>query len=281
MTRSKSTILGILLAGTCVLTPALAANDIVLRRFNSGAGADAVGMIDASEDTEVAGPQAIYAGEGSEVFLLDQVNGRVLSFDPKRPAAQTRAFTLPGELQPTDLVVKQGEILVWDGDIHALKPTGAADAPTRGLEEYQTRAIDDPFTVSAFSQMGSQRPGDEADLLNEGTRSLSQQQPRAPAKQYVNTRGRGPVVVNVVVEADKAGARVEVQPQNQAGAVVKLRSSFSISTSRDGCSCSAKTFRRQEAMRLPRSSRASRASANSRVSTSCRCRKASRCRDGS
>jgi hypothetical protein len=222
MTRSKGIILGALLAGVCALAPSLAAaNDVVLRRFNSGAGADAVGMIDASEDTEVAGPQAIYAGEGNEVFLLDQVNGRVLSFDPKRPAAQTRAFTLPSELQPTDLVVKQGEILVWDGDVHALKPTGADDAPTRGLAEYQTRGLDDPFTVSAFSQMGSQRPGDEADLLNESTRSLSQQAPRAPAKQYVNTRGRGPVVVNVVADADKAGALVEVQ--GQAGPLAKLQ----------------------------------------------------------
>src|SRR5947209_7025428 len=199
-----------MLIALCVTVPAIAfaADNPVLRRFNSGAGADAVGMIDASEDTEVAGPQAIYAGEGNEVFLLDQVNGRVLSFDPKKPAAQTRSFKLPDQLEPTDLVVKKGEIFVWDGDVHALKPTGADDAPTRGLEEYQTRGIDDPFTVSAFSQMGSQRPGDAADLLNENTRSLSQQQPRAPAKQYVNSRGRGPVVVNVVIDKDKSGALV-------------------------------------------------------------------------
>jgi hypothetical protein len=214
-----------ILAALCVIVPsvAFAADNPVLRRFNSGVGADAVGMIDASEDTEVAGPQAIYAGEGNEVFLLDQVNGRVLSFDPKKPDAQTRSFKLPDQLEPTDLVVKKGEIFVWDGDVHALKPTGPEDAPTRGLEEYQTRSIDDPFTVSAFSQMGSQRPGDAADLLNESTRSLSQQQPRAPAKQYVNSRGRGPVVVNVVLDKDKSGALVEVQAQGQAGMLAKLQ----------------------------------------------------------
>src|SRR5882724_10156163 len=217
--------LGCALIALCVALPsvALAADNPVLRRFNSGAGADAVGMIDASEDTEVAGPQAIYAGEGNEVFLLDQVNGRVLSFDPKKPAAQTRSFKLPDQLEPTDLVVKKGEIFVWDGDVHALKPTGADDAPTRGLEEYQTRGIDDPFTVSAFSQMGSQRPDDAADLLNEYSRSLSQQQPRAPAKQYVNSRGRGPVIVNVVVDKDKSGALVEVQAQGQAAMLAKLQ----------------------------------------------------------
>jgi hypothetical protein len=217
--------LGCVLMALCVTLPsvAFAADNPVLRRFNSGVGADAVGMIDASEDTEVAGPQAIYAGEGNEVFLLDQVNGRVLSFDPKKPAAQTRSFKLPDQLEPTDLVVKKGEIFVWDGDVHALKATGADDAPTRGLEEYQTRGIDDPFTASAFSQMGSQRPGDAADLLNESTRSLSQQQPRAPAKQYVNSRGRGPVVVTVVTDKDKSGALVEVQAQGQAAMLAKLQ----------------------------------------------------------
>jgi hypothetical protein len=89
--------LGCVLIALCVTLPSVvfAADNPVLRRFNSGVGADAVGMIDASEDTEVAGPQAIYAGEGNEVFLLDQVNGRVLSFDSKKPAAQTRSFKLP------------------------------------------------------------------------------------------------------------------------------------------------------------------------------------------
>jgi hypothetical protein len=222
MTRSNGKILSVFLVAGCVLAASAAsAADVMLKRFNSGAGPDAVGMVDASEDTEVAGPQAIYAGEGSSVYLLDQVNGRVLSFDPKQPAAPTRSFTLPEDVQPTDLVVKKGEIFVWDGGVRALKPTGAEDAPTRGLTEYQTRSVDDAFTVSAFAQMGSQRPGDESDLLG-NTRSLSQQQPpRAPAKQYVNSRGRGPVVVNVIADKDKTGALVEVQPQG--GALTKLQ----------------------------------------------------------
>jgi hypothetical protein len=224
MTRFKSRALGVLLAAGCVFSASLAsANDVMVKRFNSGAGPDAVGMIDASEDTEVAGPQAIYSGEGNEVYLLDQVNGRVLSFDPKQPTVRTRSFRLPEDLQPNDLVVKKGEIFVWDGSIHALKPTGADDAPMRGLEEYQTRGIDDAFMVSAFAQMGSQRPGEESELLNESTRSLSQQRPRVPAKQHVDSRGRGPVVVNVVPDADKAGALVEVQPQGQAGTLARLQ----------------------------------------------------------
>src|SRR5262245_7783981 len=103
MTRSKGTILSVFLVAGCVLAASAAsAADVMLKRFNSGAGPDAVGMVDASEDTEVAGPQAIYAGEGNSIYLLDQVNGRVLSFDPKQPTAPTRSFTLPEDVQPTD-----------------------------------------------------------------------------------------------------------------------------------------------------------------------------------
>src|SRR6478752_634405 len=114
--------LGSILLAACTLacTPSFAA-DSVLRRFGSGLGMDSVGMVDASEDVEVAGPQAIYAGDGGEVFLLDQVNGRVRGFDPKQTNAPTRSFQLPKEIEPTDLIVKRGEIMVWDGDVHLLR----------------------------------------------------------------------------------------------------------------------------------------------------------------
>jgi len=218
MISSKRSILSVLLVTGCVIAPSLAFGaDIVLRRFGAGAGADAVGMIDASEDTEVAGPQAIYAGEGNQVFVLDQVNGRVIGFDPKQSSAPTRSFQLPANLEPTDLIVKRGEIIVWDGDVHVLRPSGPDDAPTRGLDEIQTRGVDDPFTLSEFAQMGSQRPGSDSDLLNESTRSLSQQQAAAPSKQYVNSRTRGQIVATVTLEKDKTGASIDIQAQGQAG----------------------------------------------------------------
>jgi hypothetical protein len=224
MTASKQSILGVLLVAGCMVAPSLAFGaDVVLRRFGAGGGADAVGMIDASEDTEVAGPQAIYAGEGDQVYLLDQVNGRVIGFDPKQSGAPTRSFQLPANLEPTDLIVKRGEIIVWDGDVHVLKPNGAEDAPTRGLDEVQTRGVDDPFTLSEFAQMGSQRPGSDSDLLNEGTRSISQQQAAAPSKQYINSRTRGPIIATVTLDKDKTGANIEIQAQGQAGTLAKLQ----------------------------------------------------------
>ncbi|HWP15377.1 MAG TPA: hypothetical protein VNM46_07105, partial [Xanthobacteraceae bacterium] len=210
----------LLAAAMCGTMPAWAQDNPVLRRFGAGLGLDAVGMVDASEDVEVAGPQAIYAGEGNELYLLDQVNGRVLSFDPSQSNAPTRSFKLPSDLQPTDLIVRRGQILVWDGDVHVLRPTGPDNAPTRGLEITSTRGVDDPFAVSEFAQMGSQKPGSDTDLLNGNTRGLSQ--PRPPNRQYVTSRVRGPLVATVTPDADKAGAHIEVQAQGQSAPIARL-----------------------------------------------------------
>ena len=211
----------VIVGGALAAQAAQAADNPVLKRFLSGVGPDAVGMVDASEDTEIAGPQAIYAGEGDEVYLLDQVNGRVLGFNPKKTEGATRSFRLPSELQPTDLIVRRGQIMVWDGDIHVLRPTGPDDAPTRGLEIVSTRAADDPFTVSEFAQMGSQKP--EADD-NQSTRSLTARPPaQGPTRQYVNSRVRGQIVATVNLEKGGAGAQIELQPRDQAGTLPKLQ----------------------------------------------------------
>jgi hypothetical protein len=200
-----------------------AADNSVLKRFLSGIGQDAVGIVDASEDTEIAGPQAIYAGEGDEVYLLDQVNGRVLGFNPKKNDGATRSFRLPTELQPTDLIVRRGQIMVWDGDIHVLRPTGAEDAPTRGLEIISTRAVDDPFTVSEFAQMGSQKPEADGDP-NQTTRSLtSRTPPQGPTRQYINSRVHGQIVATVSLDKGGAGALIELEPRGQAGKLPKLQ----------------------------------------------------------
>ena len=224
MTRlSRKTLLMLLVGASALGTAnALAADNFVLKRFTSGSGQDAVGIVEAGEDTELSGPQALYAGDNGELFILDQVNGRVLRFEAKRPAAQTRSLELPEDVQPTDLVVMKGDILVWDGDVRALRPTGREDAPVRGLEEFQTRAAEDSYTLSAFSQMGSQKPGADTDVLEENTRSLGDRT-RNPVKQYVGSRGRGPIVATVTPEKEGASAQIEVLPQGQYVALAKFR----------------------------------------------------------
>jgi hypothetical protein len=212
----------ICLALSSISVPAVAADNVV-REFANGSGPNAVGVIDASVDTETAGPQALYAGEHGDLFLLDQVNNRILQFDPKRPAGETRALEFSPELQPSDLIVRKNDILVWDGSVHTLTPTGDDNAPTRGLEEVNTRGADDEFTLSTFAQMGSQRPGNDTDLIEDNSRGIAKSQPHQRTRQYVASRGRGPVVVDVILDKGGASAHIEVRPRGEVKPIATLR----------------------------------------------------------
>jgi hypothetical protein len=220
--RTCKALLRGLIASTAIMPAvALAAETVVLKRFTAGSGPEAVGMVDASLDTEITSPQALYAGDDNQLYLLDQVNGRLLQFDPKRPGT-TRALTLPQELQPTDMIVKKGNILVWDGEVHALAPTGPDQGSTRGLEETSTRGGDDAATLSAFAQMGSQAPGDDSDLLDDNTRAVGTRKPRGPVRQVVDSRGQGPVEVDIATGDRPTTAQVEVRPKGEAKPLAKL-----------------------------------------------------------
>ncbi|MBN8920966.1 MAG: hypothetical protein J0H62_09905, partial [Rhizobiales bacterium] len=212
-----------LLMSSAMAAPAFAADTTVLKRFSGGTGPDAVGLVQGGEDTELAGPQALYAGEGGKLYLLDQVNGRVLSFDPKQSGETTRALELPKNLQPTDIVVKNGDIFVWDGQVRALRPSGRDDGGTRGLEEYETRATEDEFTVGAFAQMGSQKPDDPGELLEESTRALPKKAEPTVTKQSVLSRGGGPVIASIAPDKTGSGAEIDVRGQGSVEPFAKLR----------------------------------------------------------
>jgi len=213
----------LVLVSSASLSAAQNVPNTVVKSFSSGAGIGAVGMVDASEDTEVDGPQAIYTGQDGNVYLLDQVNGRVLQFDPRNTDAETRSFELPADLQPTDMVVTRNHIMVWDGDIHALKPSGPDDAPTRGLDEISTRDIvEDEFAVSAFAQMGSQKPDTSDDVLDENTRAIKIPKRTARTRQAVASRGQGPVIVDVTA-ASPTVATMEVRRKDEKALLAKLR----------------------------------------------------------
>jgi hypothetical protein len=224
MSRVERNAIAGLLAAWAVLTAsfAFAANNVVVRQFDSGAGLNAVGMIDASEDTEIDGPQAIYAGDKGEIYLLDQVNGRVLQFDPKHPELGTRSLELPQDLRPTDMIVRRSNIMVWDGDLHTLRPQGPEDASVRGLEEVLTRSAgEDEIALSTFAQMGSQDPATDADSLDSSTRSVDPRQRSRRRQQLVDTRGKGPIVADVVA-ANRTTAHVEVRLRGQNKQLAKL-----------------------------------------------------------
>ena len=200
-----------------------ASADTVVRRFSSGIEQDSVGIIDASQDTEISGPQALTAGENGELFLLDQVNNRILRFDPKNSGVEPRILVLPQDVEPTDLVVRKNEILVWDGSVRALQASGADDTSTRGLEEVSTRAGEDDFALSAFAQMGSSRPADPTELLDPNTRAVARNKERSRARQYIASRGAGSVVVDVIPDKKEASTRIEVRRQGETETLARLQ----------------------------------------------------------
>jgi hypothetical protein len=206
------------------MLPATAdAEDGVLKRFGSGSGADAVGIIEASEDSPMDGPQALFASEDGDIFVLDQINNRILRFDPKNSSPEVRALNYPADLTPTDLIVRKSDILVWDGSVHTLQPAAPDNSSSRGLEEVNTRAADDPYTLSTFAQMGSEDPGSDSDLLDANSRGASSREPRPRARQYVASRGHGSVIADVIPEKGEAGAQIEVRAQGETEALARLR----------------------------------------------------------
>src|SRR6202158_4475764 len=133
---------------------AAAAADTVVRQFSIGTTATTVGIAAAGEDVELTGPQALTSDVQGNLFVLDQINGRILRFNPKQPASDPGILKMPADVQGNDLVVRKSDILVWDGSIRTLK--AASDQSARGiddgvvqLEEVVTRDVDDQFAISA------------------------------------------------------------------------------------------------------------------------------------
>lgn len=223
----KTSILGAclfeLLLSVALVCQAGAA-DVVVKRFVGGSGQNAVGIIEASVDTEIDGPQALTTDEKGDVYLLDQVNGRIVRFNPKTPSNEPDLLAFPDQLRPSDLIVRKSDILVWDGAVHTLQSPNSNDNTSfRGLEEVSSRAADDETVASAFAQMGSLHPGDATELLDENTRAAAIARPRQRPRQYVASRGAGSVVVDVISQGDESAARIEVRRQGEATAVPMAR----------------------------------------------------------
>jgi hypothetical protein len=219
-------------AGLAVsISGAAMADDVIVKRFSDGDSATSVGIADASEDVELTGPQALTVDANGQLFMLDQLNQRVIRFDPKLPNDEPAILRMPEDIKANDLVVRKDEILIWDGAIRTLK--ASADAPsTRGvgastinLEEVSSRAVDDNFAASAFAQMGSQPPGSATDLLDQNTRAVTIKQGRKPSRQYVASRGRGSVIADITPEKSDSSVLVEVRTMdgNETVAQIHLR----------------------------------------------------------
>jgi hypothetical protein len=198
-----------------------AAADAVVKRFPSGTARNAVGIIDAAEDAPQDGPQAIYAADDGSLYLLDQVNSRILHFDARTPGTPVQALELPENMRPTDIVVRRGNLYVWDGAPQTLLATGQEDAPVRGLTQTRSSEAADDFTLSAFAQMGSQPLGNPDELLGERMRAIPVN--RKPARQFVASHGRGSVTADVTMGDRFDSAELELREQATNTDIAKLR----------------------------------------------------------
>lgn len=205
-----------------VQTAGAFAADKAVRSFSAGDGDASVG-ISASEtgaDKEEEGPQALAVGSDGTLFLLDQVNRRILTFDPKNGAAPTRSLALPPDVQASDIQVKGSDIYVWDGRVHAFQVSGPANAPTRGLSETRSADPIDEATTTAFAQMGSREADD--DDPGTTTRSVHRNIRNDLARQLVDTHGQGKVVATVKLTDAGAGATIDVKAEDGSGPATTL-----------------------------------------------------------
>jgi len=220
----RSLILGIAL----ILSNTAVADDTVTRKFESGSGSNTVGIVDASEDVELRGPDALTSDEQGNLFILDQINGRILRFNPKISGGEPDLLKLPDGVQPTDLVVRKDDILVWDGAVRSLKAEdgqstrGVSGGDTIRLEEVSVRGADDRFATSAFAQMGSQQLGSASDLLDQNTRAVVTSKARQISRQYVASRGKGSVIADVIPDKGVNSVRIEVHTADTNETVAQL-----------------------------------------------------------
>ncbi|MCI4678267.1 hypothetical protein K9U39_07760 [Rhodoblastus acidophilus] len=195
------------------------ADNVLTRSFSRGDAATDVGIAPGGPDVELEGPDAIYSGDNGEIYVLDQVNSRILKFDPRAPGAPPQEFLLPDGVSPTDLVVSNGKIHVWDGQVLTLEPTGPASSPTRGLTLTRSAEPVDDTINDAFSQMGSRQPGESLESLLEPTRSLT---PAGRRQQTVATHGGGAVIAKFSPFDGDAAVRIDVASRRGGHELAKL-----------------------------------------------------------
>ena len=200
--------------------PALA-TDAVLRNFGAGSDRNSVGVVPPGEDSDTDGPQAIYASENGDVYLLDQLNNRVLKIDPRDPSKEPQSLILPDDVQANDIVVSNDTVYAWDGQVRALQPTGQTDSPTRGLTLTRAGGPIDETVSNAFEQMGTQ-VAEEA----ETTRSIGKQPVSVGrGRQTVGTHGQATIVASLTPFANDSGVQIALQSKdgNRPLATMKLQ----------------------------------------------------------
>ncbi len=195
-------------------TPALAQDAV--RTFGVGSGANDVGRPFTGEGSEFDGPQAIYAGRSGEIFLLDQVNGRILNFDGKDSASPTRSLSLPDDMEPSDMIVTDSNIVVWTGRPVALEASGTGLTRSLAVSRDLSAASDEAI-LSMFGQEAVADPAQAGTAGPTVTRAIGKKQETLPAntvRKAIVTRGAG--AVTAVFTADTTRTAMEISVISKA-----------------------------------------------------------------
>lgn len=213
-------ITALVLIGFALSCSDVKAGDTVIKRFSNGTSRDSVGMIDAREDAPMDGPQAIYAADDGSLYLLDQVNGRVLKFDAKNANSPVQSLELPKDIRPTDVVVRNGNVYVWDGAPQTLQAEGSDSESVRELTRTRGAGKPDDATLTAFAQMGSEALDGPDQPSAERSRAIPAR--TGPAHPSIATRGHGTVMVDVVIGKKLNTADIQVRDQGTNNSVAHL-----------------------------------------------------------
>ena len=194
-----------------------ACRDIVMRKFSIGATATTVGIVDASEDVELAGPQALTPMRRATCSCSIRSTA-AFSVSTRSSPQRSRHFqNARRTFRRTISSSTKADILVWDGSVRTLKAaanqpsTRAVDGDVIRARGGVTRGVDDPIVTSAFAQMGSQPPGAASDLLDQNTRDVVIKKTRQPDRQYVASRSKGSVIADVIPNKGDSSVRIEIQ----------------------------------------------------------------------
>ena len=220
-------LIGLLLGLALLLGAGMSAwaQDVVVRKFEIGPGQNSVGREQAGEGTELDGPQAIYAGRSGEVYVLDQVNSRVVSFGGKDTTGPSRSLALPDGLEPTDLIATENGLVVWDGRPVALDIRD--DGLTRSLAvSRDVGAAGDPTVRSMFGQTGTMEAESEDQAKASATRSVTGPAaplPGGPVRKSVATHGAGPVSALFTPAPGRTAMTVEVTSLSSQARLAQLK----------------------------------------------------------
>jgi cell wall-associated NlpC family hydrolase len=187
----------------------------VVARLELGNGPGQVGMLGGDVDSDVTGPNAITTGADGQIYVLDNVNGRLLRVNPRNGAVDT--ITVTGLQTPIDLVRSGTSLYVWDGGPKQLEIEGNGATVRTSAE--RTVARDDRL-ASKFEEFGHDVPPGEPVRQRSGRRtSRSVSRPGGEAEAVDVSRSGDRTATVTITPATGASRTLTLEASSKLAAV--------------------------------------------------------------